>query len=277
MTPECSTFAGAGGLQLFRRRWQSLGVPRGALVLVHGLGDHSGLYPHLVDHLTPAGWSVHAFDQRGNGRSPGRRGHIDRWSDLREDLERFVALVAREEAGRPLFLLGNSLGGLVALDYALAHPDGLRGVVAVAPALSLEGVPTPLLWLGRALSVVWPSFTLETGLDLRGLARDPAIAASILDDPLFHRRASARLSTETAAAMARVLEGAHRFAIPLLLLHGGEDRMVPPAGTRDLASRLPPGLVTYREYPGSFHALLADLDRAAPLDALETWLRLHGE
>ncbi len=223
----------------------------------------------------PRGWAVHAFDQRGNGRSPGRRGHVARWAEYREDLQRFVAAVAGAESNRPLFLLGYSLGGLVVLEYALQQPARLSGVVAVAPALSLSGVPAPLRFAGRVLSAVWPTFTLETGLDLSGLARDPSIAEHILADPLFHRKASARLSTETAAAMARVLDGAGQFRLPILLLHGGADRMVPPSGTRELARRLPPELVEYCEYPASYHALLADADRAAPLETLERWLRAH--
>lgn len=267
-------FFGAGKAQLFRQSWRpDEGEPVGVLVLVHGLGDHSGLYPFLVEHLVARGWAIHAYDQRGNGRSPGRRGHVEHWSDFREDLDRFLAQVAAEEPGRPRFLLGNSLGGLVALEYALHRSAGLTGVVAVAPALTLTGVPAPLLLAGRIMSVLWPAFTLETGLDLSGIARDPAVAQLIVADPLFHRKASARLSTETAAAMQRVLNGADRFRSPLLLLHGGADRMVPSEGTRELARRLPSSLGEYHEFPASYHALLADVDRAEPLETIERWLR----
>ena len=131
-----------------------------------------------------------------------------------------MTLVRAEAPGLPLFVLGHSLGGLIALEYAMHHADGLRGVIASAPPLGRLGVPAPLLYLGRIVSRVWPSFALETGLDLTGLARDPAIAAELLADPLFHRKGSARLSTEVAAAVARLQEGAARFPLPLLLLHG---------------------------------------------------------
>lgn len=269
-------FLGAGKARLFRQSWRPDGEPVGVLVLVHGLGDHSGLYPFLVEHLVARGWAVHAYDQRGNGRSPGRRGHVDRWSDFREDLDRFLAEVAAEEPGRPRFLLGNSLGGLVVLEYALERATALAGVIAVAPALTLAGVPAPLLLAGRIMSVLWPTFTLETGLDLSGIARDPELAQLIVADPLFHRKASARLSTEIAAAMRRVLGGAHRFQGPLLLIHGGADRMVPPQGTRELAHRLANGVGEYHEFPAAYHALLADVDRGEPLDLIERWMRTHA-
>ena len=168
-------FTGHGELALFRQVWRAPGVPRAVLINLHGLGDHSGLYPALAEHFPPRGIALHAMDLRGNGRSQGQRAYVERWEEYREDLARFVALVREEEPGRPLFLLGNSLGGLIVLDYALVSPQGLRGVIAASPALGRLGVPAPLLALGRVLSRVWPRFSLRTGLDLSGLARDPAV------------------------------------------------------------------------------------------------------
>ena len=108
------------------------------------------------------------------------------------------------EGDLPLFILGNSLGGLVVLDYALHYPAGLRGVIAAAPPLGEVGVPPFLMTLGRVMSRIWPRFSLEVGMDLSGLARDPAVVDTMLADPLFHRRGTARLSTEVTAAIQRV-------------------------------------------------------------------------
>jgi alpha-beta hydrolase superfamily lysophospholipase len=271
-------FAGHDGIPLFRRRWPAVGAPRGARINLHGLGDHSGLYPTVSDHFTARGFAVHAPDLRGNGRSPGRRGHIGSWGEYREDLRLFVATVRAEEPGLPLFLLGHSLGGLIVLDYAMDHADGLRGVLASAPPLGRLAVPAPLLLLGRLMSRVWPGFSLETGLDLSGLARDPAIAAEVLADPLFHRRGSARLSTEVAAAISRVQAGATRFPLPLLILHGSADRMVPPDGSREFAARARGRDVRLIEYEGAYHALFADRERERVLGDVEAWIlsRLPG-
>jgi alpha-beta hydrolase superfamily lysophospholipase len=228
-----TTFRGADGLELFRQHWRPATRPvRAVLINVHGLGDHSSLYPTLPEHFVPRGWAVHAFDLRGNGRSPGRRGHIRRWSELRDDLDRFLALVREEEHGRPLFLLGNSLGGLIVLDYALHHPTGLRGVIALSPPLGRIGTPAWMLALGRALSRVWPGFTLETGLDLSNLSRDTTVRDAIVSDPLFHRKGSARLAGEVLATAGALRRSAARFSVPLLLLHGGADRLVFQDGRR---------------------------------------------
>lgn len=265
-------FRGAGGLSLFRQVWHPPGPPRAALINLHGLGDHSGLYPTLVEYLTVRGIVVHAPDLRGNGRSPGQRGYVRRWEDFREDLHAFVTLV-RSDVGRlPLFLLGNSLGGLIVLDYALMYPEGLHGVIAAAPPLGQLSVPAPLLALGRVMSRVWPRFSVRTGMDLSGLARDPAIRDSVLADPLFHRRGTARLSTEVVATIERVQAAAPRFPVPLLILHGSADRMVTPEGSRKLITRVGHPDRQLREYPEGYHALFADFDRERVLNDLEQWI-----
>src|SRR5512138_2399912 len=154
----------ADGLRLYCRHWRAEGTARASVVSLHGLGDHSGLYPMLGEHLAPLGVDVTAPDLRGHGRSEGQRGYIGSWSELRDDLHAVVERVRQDAPERPLFLVGTSLGGLVVLDYALHHADSLRGVIALSPPLGPLGVPAPLLTLGRVLSRVWPRFSLETGM-----------------------------------------------------------------------------------------------------------------
>jgi alpha-beta hydrolase superfamily lysophospholipase len=266
------TYTGAGGVRLFRRVRRPAGRARGVVINLHGLGDHSGLYPDLTDHLAAGGFVVHAPDLRGNGRSSGQRGYVGRWEEFREDLHAFVALVRSEEPGLLLFLMGNSLGGLIVLDYALVYPEGLRGVIVAAPPLGRLSVPAPLLALGRIMSRIWPRFSVRTGMDLSGLAKDPAVRETVLADPLFHRRGTARLSTEVVATIARVQAAAPRFPVPLLILHGSADRMVTPEGSRDFIDRVGHPDHELREYPEGYHALFADLDRARVLDDLERWI-----
>ncbi|HEY8258557.1 MAG TPA: lysophospholipase [Gemmatimonadales bacterium] len=265
-------FAGRGGIDLFRQSWRPSGAPKAVVVNLHGLGDHSGLYPTLVDHLVGREMVVQSFDLRGNGRSAGARGYIEQWRDYRDDLAGFLALATRDDPGRPLFLLGNSLGGLIALEFALQSPAGLRGVIAVSAPLGRLNVPAPLLLAGRMMSKVWPGFSLETGLDLSGLARDSSVAEAIVSDPYFHRRGTARLSTEVTAAIARVRAGAGTFAFPLLLLHGSDDRMVSPDGSRVFATEAASPDKQLIEYPGAYHALFADFGREQVLADLAGWI-----
>ena len=272
MRHETGDFAGRGGVRLFSQRWLPESPPRGAVVNLHGLGDHSGLYVALVEHLVERGFAVHAFDQRGHGHSAGQRAYLDSWADFREDLDTFLGAVRRESPGLPVFLVGNSLGGLIALEYTLTRSEGLNGVVAVSPPLGRVGVPPVLMALGRVMSRIWPRFSLEAHMDLGNLSRDPLAAAELLNDPLFHRQGTARLSTEVTAAIARVQAAAPTFRVPVLLLHGGDDRMVPPDGTRKFFAALGAPDRTYHEYPGAYHALFADLDAARVLADLTAWM-----
>ena len=268
-------FDAPDGLPLFRQSWRPDGAARAVLVNLHGLGDHSGLYLPLVEFLVPRGIAVHAFDLRGHGRSGGQRAFIERWAEYRSDLATFLRLVREAAAGLPVFLAGNSLGGLVVLDYAITAPATVAGIIAVSPPLGRVGVSPLLMALGRVMSRIRPRFSLEARMDLGGLSRDPAVVAEVLADPLFHRWGTARLSTEVTAAIARVHAGASRLVDPLLLLHGGADRMVPPDGTRRFFAGLTLPDRTFHEYPGAYHALFADLDSPRVLGDVGTWLDAH--
>jgi alpha-beta hydrolase superfamily lysophospholipase len=122
------------------------------------------------------------------------------------------------------------------------------------------------------LSLVWPRFTLETGMDLSGLSRDPGVVDQILADPLYHRRGSARLSTEVTSTIDRVQRAAAAFPRPVLVVHGSADRMVPPEGSRRFAGRLGHPDATLLEIRGGYHALLADLDSERVLAAIGDWI-----
>jgi alpha-beta hydrolase superfamily lysophospholipase len=266
-------FAGTGGAQLFYQAWlPESGRSRAVLVNLHGLGDHSGLYPKLANRVPGSGFALYAYDMRGNGRSPGQRAYLRGWYEYRNDLHAFLALVREWEPGCPIFLLGNSLGGLVVLEYVLHHPEGLAGVIAAAPPLGKLSVPPILMLLGRLLSRVLPRFSLRVGMDLTGLARDPAVVEAVLTDPLFHRRGTARLSTEVVAAISRVQDRAGDFPLPVFIVHGSADRMVPPDGSRDFFSKVRTPGSELKEYAGAYHGLFADLNADEVLGDVLSWM-----
>jgi alpha-beta hydrolase superfamily lysophospholipase len=270
------TFPGSDRIPLYYQAWlPTQARPRAVLVNLHGLGDHSGLYPNLASHFPARAVALYAFDMRGNGRSPGQRAYLGSWKEYRGDLEAFVGRVREWEPGLPLFLLGNSLGGLVVLDYVLHHPGKVEGVIASAPVLGDVGVPPVLMALGRVMSRVLPRFSLNVGMDLTGLAREPSVIEAVLADPLFHRRGTARLSTEVTAAIDRVQHLAGTLSVPLLILHGSADRMVPPDGSRTFFAKVRFPDREFREYPDAYHGLFADLGFEAVLGDLEGWIDRH--
>lgn len=269
------TFTGRDGLALYYQAWLPASPPRATLINLHGLGDHSGLYPSIAAHFPVRNFAVYAYDMRGNGRSPGQRAYLRHWDEYRNDLHAFIQQVRIWQAGSPIFVLGHSLGGLVVLDYAIHFPAELSGVIAAAPPLGRVGVPPLLMALGKVMSRIWPRFSLEVGMDLSGLSRDPAVIQTVLSDPLFHRRGTARLSTEVTAAIARVQSRARDLAVPLMILHGSADRMVPPDGSREFFQKVRHPIREFREYPGAYHGLFADWDQTRVLDDVERWLSVR--
>jgi alpha-beta hydrolase superfamily lysophospholipase len=269
-------FTTADGLALATRAvWPPAGTRlRAAVVVVHGLGDHCGSASGetLYGYLAPRGIACLAYDQRGCGRSPGPRVHARSFALLRDDLARFVDVARARVGDVPLFLLGLSFGGLQVLDCALARPQGLAGVVSVAPALGEARVPKPLRAIAPLLSRALPRLRLDPGLDLDNLSKDPVAVRAYIDDPLFERKVTARLGFEAMKAMREVAQAAPRFRVPLFILHGDADRITSPDSSRAFhaAARSPDK--TLRLYPGAVHDPLIDRERDDVVRDIAAWL-----
>ncbi len=273
-----STFKGVGGIDLYYQSWEPEGEVRGILAIVHGLGAHSGRYSNVVKQLVPQQYAVYSFDLRGHGRSPGQRGYINAWSEFREDLLAFLKLIQSQQPGYPIFLLGHSLGAVVVLDYVLQYPHEasiLQGVIALAPAIGKVGVSPIRLLLGKMLSRVWPRFTLNTGLDLSAASRDKDILAAYAQDSLRHTRASARLATEFFVTVAWIYAHVDDWQLPLLILHGGGDRVALPESSKIFYQRIPSVDKLRVEYPQAYHELQNDINYQEVLTDLEDWLERH--
>jgi alpha-beta hydrolase superfamily lysophospholipase len=271
------TFNGDGGVALYYQGWRPDGTPRAALAVVHGFGEHSGRYGNVVDRLVPQGYAVYGFDLRGHGRSPGQRGFIESFAQLRADIHGFLALVRAEEPGHPVFLLGHSQGGLDVLDYVLHHPDGLAGVIASGPVLCPPGISAFLIRLSKLLSKIWPRFSLEVGLDVDALSRDRAVVDAYVNDPLVHGKGTPRLGAEVAAATEWTQAHAADMALPLLIVHGGADRICPAEASREFFEKVPSADKERHEYEGYYHEIFNDVGKEQVLADVEAWLERHLE
>lgn len=275
--PVAGTFRTADGLRLHYRRWSS-GESHAALAIAHGVAEHGGRYEWLATRLADRGLSVYALDHRGHGASPGPRVHIDRWHRYVDDFERFLARVAGDPPGRPVFALGHSMGALIALEAAIRRgestpaPPGtaLAGVVASAPPLRPTGLAKPhLIFIARVLSRVLPRVSLRLGIDPDALSRDPEVGRRYEDDPLVARRATVRWGTEVLRAVEWIEANASAIRIPLLILHGESDRMVTADGSRWLAREVGAEL---KLYPGGYHEPHNDLCRENVVRDIADWM-----
>ena len=249
-TSQVDQVATRDGTALRTRHWPvATGKPWAALLLVHGLAEHSGRYEHVGAQLASAGIDTWAFDQRGFGASGGPRASVDRWSALHDDLEERLLAVRSIDPARPLVLYGHSLGGLIALGYVLdgrAQPDLL---VLSAPAIGAD-VPAWQRLLIGSLRRVAPNMLLSNRLDDTTLSRDPAVAVAYRADPLNQHRSTVRFAHAALAEQQRVAESLDRLSIPTLVIHGGSDRLVPTHSSAVLDGR---PSVTRRVYPELRH------------------------
>lgn len=275
---EVTTLRVAPDLALPLSIWRSA-APRVAIALLHGLGEHAGRYHALASALVDAGATVVALDLPGHGRATGPRGHLP-WERVRD--EAVTALLAEASArtaahgALPRVLFGHSMGGVLALDHALAHPEGLAGLVLSSPGLRIPPPPAYKVAAARMAAVVTPTAGFPNGLDPHGISRDPEVVARYQDDPLVHDRISPSTFFAFTAAAGRGRDGATGLRVPTLLVHGMADRLVDPAGSVAFAAAAPAGLVRFVPFAHGAHELFNDLDRDAAIAAVRDWLRDRG-
>ena len=272
------TLATPGGVHLAAECWLPSDGMRAQVVFVHGLGEHRRArpYPPFYQTLTENGYGVIAFDLRGHGISQGSRLYARDFAVLQDDVTRAVALAADEAEGRPVFVVGGSLGGLIALAAALEPHDSLAGVVAGSPALDAGGASPTLRRLLPVLAALAPRMRLKPGLDVDGIARDPGALEHYLADPHMQiGRITPGLANATLEGIEQVMRRADDLKVPLLLLHGLADRVVPADGTialHAIAGAKDKSLITY---PGAYHHLLLDDVRDEVTSDIVAWLSHH--
>jgi alpha-beta hydrolase superfamily lysophospholipase len=262
----------ADGRVLCRRSW-SLPQATGAVLLVHGLGEHSGRYRHVAAWFNARGYDVRSYDQRGHGRSEGPRGGLRRPDDLLTDLTAVYDDYAARAPARPL-LLGHSMGGLVAARTVLDGRVVPPAMVLSSPAMRSHEAP----WLQRLaamLNRVLPNLPLRTGLALDALSHDPAVIAAYRADPLCSGRITPRMADFIFRTGPSCIADASKLAVPTLLLAAGADRLVDPAGSREFAGAAwATRQLTARHFDTLYHELFNEAEpaRSQVMKQLGDWL-----
>jgi alpha-beta hydrolase superfamily lysophospholipase len=276
-------FEGAAGMHLFRRSWLPDAKPERGLVLVHGFAEHSGRYEHVGRWFAERACAVHAYDHRGHGRSRGARNHVDGFDDYLDDLAAFVERVREEDPGRPLTLVGHSMGGLIATAFARERKPDIFALVTSGAALALGPAMTGLrLRLARLLRRIAPRLRVDAGLPVEGLSRDPAVVSAYQADPLVDTRISVALALEMMSAIARTAGGGAEIEVPMLLLHGGDDPLCRASGSEEFFASLsdrsvPPSAL--RIQPGLKHEIFNEPEHPQIFDEVLEWLlalEAHG-
>lgn len=268
-----SHLPGGGGRTLFGRGWLPE-APERAVALVHGFAEHTGRYERLGTWLAERGCAVHGFDLPGHGRSAGARGHAASFAALIDATEAFVGWVRREHPGAPLFVFGHSMGGLIVLAYAALRSPNVTGVATSGAALHLADLPsTAQIVALRLLRPLLPRLRMSRRIAEEALSRDPEVGRAYRADPLVFQFMTLSLAWALYDGARCTLEAAPDLALPVLLLHGGDDPLTRATGSRAFHEGLDNPGSDLRIYPGLRHEILNEPEWETVATDLIDWMR----
>jgi alpha-beta hydrolase superfamily lysophospholipase len=263
------------GTELLVRTWlpaPESGAPRGTVILVHGMAEHSGRYSHVAKVLTDLGLRVRAFDLRGHGKSGGPRMALDAQDNYLTDLAEIIDAAVAEWHETP-FVLGHSMGGLIVARFTTARMRPVRGVLLSSPALRVKLPPGAGIVRGM-LSALAPKLAVPNPVDPAKLSHDPSVAPAYRADALVQGTISASLLEFMLNAMTQAQQDAPRLDAPMLLMAGGADSIVDPSGSRDFYANAPEALRTLAWFDSGYHEIFNEAEpmRSEVFRKMTEWL-----
>ncbi len=275
ITYQSNHFKSKSELMLFEQAW----IPSKAkanVLIVHGLGEHSSRYAHVADFLNKKGYAVYAYDQLGHGKSEGVRAFIPSIDLYREDLIQMIHQIKQKSEDLPLFVLGHSMGGGL-LAYSLATVTlAISGAISSCAALKPGDDISPLLiklssFLGWALPKL-PTLKLEH----ESLSRDAKVVEAYNEDPLvFHQKIPARTGAQLMKAMKTAQKNAANVHLPILMLHGTDDRLTNVEGSKEFFARISSTDKQLKLYEGLYHEIMNEPEQIQVLTDIVEWLDKH--
>lgn len=266
-----SSFEGVGGLKIFTRSWQPEGNPRGMVVIVHGFNSHSGQYFWVAEQFTKNGLAVYALDLRGRGRSEGERYYVEKIEDYTDDVNTLVQQAKSENPDVPIFMLGHSAGGVTACIYTLDHPGELDGLICESFAYDLP-VPHIVLSFLKGLSYITPH-THVYALPNKDFSRDPKVVEEMDNDILIKGESQpAQTGKVMIDASKRLAEEFPNITLPVLILHGTDDKATNPKGSQQFYEQAGSTDKTLKLYEGHYHDLLNDIDKELVMADIQSWI-----
>lgn len=261
------------GLEIYSKAWLPEGKAKAVVCLVHGVGEHVGRYQADGEALAGGGYILAGFDQRGFGRSGGQKGHTPSLKAYFDDIEKFLGEASRRFPDLPLYLYGHSMGGILVLAYTPVRKPALAGVISTCPGLStsLQEQKAKVL-LAKLLGKILPTLTMKSDLDARMLSRDPKVAEEYTHDPLVHPYITTGWGKSMLEAIDLAYAHAPRFPLPLLLMHGSNDKIAYIRGSIAFTELAPKDKVTFKVWDECLHELHTDPDKAEVFQTMLEWL-----
>nr|WP_313776306.1 alpha/beta hydrolase [Mycobacterium sp.] len=270
------SFDGVGGVRIFYDVWTPVTGPtgpNGLVVLCHGYAEHARRYDHVAQRFGAAGLITYALDLRGHGRSGGKRVYLKDISEYTEDFHHLVGLATAAHPELKRVVLGHSMGGGIVFAYGVEHPDDYAAMVLSGPAVYAQDAVSPvMITVAKVVGSLLPGLPVQN-LPADAVSRDPAVVAAYEADPLVHH---GKLPAGIAKALIGIGETmpqrAAALTAPLLVVHGGQDKLIPVAGSERLVECVGSTDVALKVYPELYHEVFNEPERAAVLDDVTSWI-----
>ncbi len=270
-------FTGLGEVNIFAQSWRPAGAPRAALLIAHGLAEHSGRYRHVAEYFARLDYAVYALDHRGHGQSGGVRADVVHFEDYLADLKVFQGIVQDREPGRQVFLIGHSMGGGIATLFAARYGADLAGLITSGASIKVTGdVPPLLICLSKVIAAIAPRLPVVP-LDTEAVSRDPEVVARYRSDPLnYLGKVRARMGVQLLRAAGLIADELPNITLPALILHGTADRLTDPAGSQMIYDRIGSSDKTLRFYEGLYHEVFNEPEQEQVLADVAGWLETRA-
>lgn len=264
MEATTGTVTAPDGTELFTRHWTPP-QPKADVLIVHGVGEHSGRWDHVGRFLADRGYAVTAFDLRGHGHSTGPRCHMDSFDQMVGDL---AAVAATIDTVRPWVLYGHSFGGLISTHYLTSDNRQPDAAVLSAPGLEDE-IPGALHAAAQVLGRVTPNLSIPNSISGEQLSRNPDVGEAYFNDPLVETTATCRFGLEGFNAQDAARTSIDQISGPALVIHGAEDNLVPPKASAPFAAI---DGVERKLYPGLRHEIHNEPESDQVLADVADWM-----
>jgi acylglycerol lipase len=256
--------------EFYGQVWEAKNT-KAVVVLVHGMGEHSGRYAHVAKKLTENEYSVVAFDHFGHGNTSGKRGHNPGFEAVLESITKTIEKAKELFKEKPIFLYGHSMGGNAVINYSIRINHDLKGVIGTSPFLKLAFQPPKIkLAVGKILQKIAPSITMGNELNANDISREKIEVNKYVNDPLVHDKISPNFSLNFIETGQWAIENANKLKTPMLLLHGTGDKIIDYKGTQEFANKSKNAML--KLYKGGYHELQNDLCKEEMLQDVVNWL-----
>jgi len=258
---------------IYFQSWLPDNPAKAVLLIVHGLNEHCGRYDHFSDFFVNEGFAVYGMDLIGHGKSDGTRSYVKDFTNYINDLILYLEKIKQLQPGSPIFLIGHSMGGLIGSLFLIDHPGQVAGAVLSGPVVQIPDDVTPLfIALGKVVSFVFPKLGLLK-IDLSGLSRDPDVVQAYKDDPFVNSgKFTARVSAEMTRSFDRVADEGSRIKDPVLILHGGSDRIVNPTCSHFLYALISSEIKEKIIYDSYYHEIYNDPGHEKVFEDVSSWI-----